>query len=449
VIRLRYCRLAVLAVLAVAAAGVAACGGGRDAAAVRAAAAQADSAMAPLAETYVKLVLSIGTHDDGYVDAYYGPPEWREGVEAEAPPLDSIMARAARLETDLAAVDLAGVSEDVRLRHRFLARHLEAVAAWARMLGGERLSFDEESRVLYDAVAPAYSESHFRGLVDSLDAALPGDGPVAQRLEAYRRDFVIPRERLDTVFRAAIDEARRRTSAHLDLPPGEDFVLELVTDRPWSGYNWYQGDARSLIQMNVELPIFIDRAIDLGAHEGYPGHHVFSALVEQRLVRERGWMEYSVYPLYSPQSLIAEGTANYGIDVAFPGDERLAFERDVLFPLAGLDPGRAEEYARVRGLVDRLGYAGNEAARAYLDGHITADSAAVLLTEFALMEPARARQRVRFIDTYRSYVINYNYGRDLVAAYIEGRGGTADRPDRRWELFTELLSTPRLPSDLR
>jgi hypothetical protein len=440
----RRCWLAVMAMAA------AACGSGdRDAADARAADARLDSVMAPLAEAYVKLVLSVGTHDDGYVDAYYGPPEWREEVEAQAPPLDSIAARAARLEADLAAVDLAGVSEDVRLRHRYLARHLEAVAAWVRMLGGERLTFDEESRVLYDAVAPAYPESHFRGLVDSLDAALPGDGPVAQRLEAYRRDFVIPRERLDTVFRAAIDEARRRTAARLDLPPGEDFVLELVTDRPWSGYNWYQGDARSLIQMNVELPIFIDRAIDLGAHEGYPGHHVFSALVEQRLVRERGWMEYSVYPLFSPQSLIAEGTANYGIDVAFPGEERLAFERDVLFPLAGLDARRAEEYARVRDLADRLGYAGNEAARAYLDGDITADSAAVLLTEFALMEPARVRQRVRFIDTYRSYVINYNYGRDLVAAYIEGRGGTADRPDRRWELFTELLSTPRLPSDLR
>ncbi|HSJ05173.1 MAG TPA: hypothetical protein VK936_00640 [Longimicrobiales bacterium] len=438
------------AVLAVAAAGVAACGGAdHDAADSRAADARADSVMAPLAEAYVKLVLSVGTHDDGYVDAYYGPPEWRAEVEAEAPPLDSITARAARLEADLAAVDLAGVSDDVRLRHRYLARHLEAVAAWVGMLGGERLTFDEESRVLYDAVAPAYPESHFRGLVDSLDAALPGSGSVAQRLEAYRRDFVIPTERLDTVFRAAIAEARRRTAERLELPPGEDFVLELVTDRPWSGYNWYQGDARSLIQMNVELPIFIDRAIDLGAHEGYPGHHVFSALVEQRLVRERGWVEYSVYPLFSPQSLIAEGTANYGIDVAFPGDERLAFERDVLFPLAGIDPGRAEEYARVRGLADRLGYAGNEAAREYLDGRITADSAAVLLTEFALMEPARARQRVRFIDTYRSYVINYNYGRDLVAAYIEGRGGTADRPDRRWELFTELLSTPRLPSDLR
>jgi hypothetical protein len=64
-----------------------------------------------------------------------------------------------------------------------------------------------------------------------------------------------------------------------------------------------------------------------------------------------------------------------------------------------------------------------------------------------MMTPARAEQRTRFFDTYRSYVINYNYGRDLVAEYVQNRGG--DDPARRWAVFRELLSTPRLPSDLK
>jgi hypothetical protein len=440
----RSCAVAVLLALAACAPGGEPAA--RDTAAVDA---RVDTLMAPLAERYVRLVLAVGVHDDGYVDAYYGPPEWRAAVETEAPPLDTIAARVAALRADIDAVDTGDASELVQVRQSYLARQLEAVDAYVRMLQGERLSFDEESRALYDAVAPSYPESHFRALLDTLDVVLPGSGPVAARLEAYRREFVIPHERIDTVFRAALAEARRRTAERLTLPPNESFVLEFVTDKPWSGYNWYQGDAQSLIQMNVDLPIFIDRAIDLGAHEGYPGHHVYSSLLEQQLVRGRGWPEYSVYPLFSPQSLIAEGTANYGIDVAFPGDERLVFERDILFPLAGLDPTRADEYTRVRELVERLSYAGNEAARAYLDGRISADSAAAWLNPYALMEPVRARQRVRFIDTYRSYVINYNYGRDLVARYIEERGGTADRPDRRWDVFSELLTTPRLPSDLR
>ena len=114
----------------------------------------------------------------------------------------------------------------------------------------------------------------------------------------------------------------------MKLPP-EHFTVEYVTNKSWSGYNWYQGGFRSLIQVNTDLPIYIDRAVDLACHEGYPGHHVYNALLEQHLVKARGWLEFSVYPLFSPQSLIAEGTANYGIEVAFPGRDRIAFEQEV------------------------------------------------------------------------------------------------------------------------
>jgi hypothetical protein len=450
-VRTRTLTSPILSIAAALALVLAGCGGDNQAddVDVAAADAHADSSMTPLAEQYVKLVLAVGEHDDGYVDAYYGPAAWREQVAAEQTPLDSIALHAQRLIEDVRAVELGDASGLVQLRQRYLARQLEALGAYVRMLQGERLSFDEESQALYDATAPTHDEAHFRSLLDSLESVLPGTGPIPARLEAYKRDFVIPTERLDTVFRAAIAEARRRTAANVQLPADESFTLEYVTDKSWSGYNWYQGGNSSLIQINTDLPIFIDRAIDLGAHEGYPGHHVYNVLLEENLVRQRGWPEYSVYPLFSPQSLIAEGSANYGIDVAFPGAERVAFERDVLFPLAGLDSSRAEEYARVRSLVDRLSYAGNEAARAYLNGTISADSAAAWLNTYALMEPARAQQRVRFFDTYRSYVINYNYGRDLVASYVHSRGGTVDDPARRWDVFKELLSTPRLPSDLR
>ena len=128
-----------------------------------------------------------------------------------------------------------------------------------------------------------------------------------------------------------------------------------MTDKSWSGYNWYQGNYRSLIQINTDLPIYIDRAIDLACHEGYPGHHVYNVLLEQQLVRGRGWQEFTVYPLFSPQSLIAEGTANYGIEVAFPDDERRAFERDVLFPAAGLDASQVEQFYEIAELVEKLG----------------------------------------------------------------------------------------------
>ena len=407
------------------------------------------SAMDRIAEQYVKLVLALGQHDADYVDAYYGPPEWKKEAAATKIDLDSIGAKAKTLIADIERESKAAPAskspdgEMIQLRVHYLERQLSALSARVRLLKGERLSFDDESRALYDAVAPTFPDSHFQAILDSLAKRFPGSGPLVERYDAFRRAFVIPRQKLDSVFQRAIQAGRERTLQHVKLPGDEKFSVEYVTNKSWSGYNWYQGGYRSLIQVNTDLPIFIDRAIDLASHEGYPGHHVYNVLLEKHLVKDRGWIEFSVYPLFSPQSLIAEGTANFGIEVAFPGKERVEFERTVLFPLAGLDPSRAAEYSEVQSLVDQLSYAGNEAARRYLNKQIDAAQAAAWLERYALMQHDRAVQRVKFFDQYRSYVINYNLGKDMVRRYIEARGGN------RWAEFGKLLSSPRLPSGLQ
>ena len=405
--------------------------------------------MDEIAREYVKLVLAVGLHDADYVDAYYSPAEWRESVEAEAPSLADIRERAVALRGELEGTPEPG-DELTGLRRRYLSTQLGALTARVDLLNGTRMSFDEESKALYDAVAPTHGDAHFEQILQELDPLLPGEGPLVDRYDAFQAEFVIPVDRLDDVFQAAITACRERTAEHLDLPESESFEVEYVVDKSWSAYNWYQGDFHSLIQVNTDLPISLDRAIDLACHEGYPGHHVYNLLLEKHLMKERGWVEFSVYPLFSPQSLIAEGTANYGIDVAFPGVERLIFERDVLFPLAGLDADQAERFHQVRQAMKKLGYAGNETARRYLNGEIDASQAAAQLTRFTLMAPARAEQRVRFIDQYRSYVINYNLGQDLVRHYVEAQvGESPTASDDRWEVFGRLLSSPRLPSGLR
>jgi hypothetical protein len=399
-----------------------------------------------VAEAYVRLVLAVGQHDADYVDAYYGPPEWSAEAAVTPLPLPEIERRAVAILESLDEDPARDTSAMDHLRRAYLRRQLEALAARVRMLQGDRLSFDDEARALYDVTPPTHGEQHFQAIVSRLDAVLPGRGPVPERYVAYRNEFVIPTDKLDAVFSAAIAAGRERTARHVALPPNESFVVSFVTDKPWSGYNWYKGGYHSVIQVNTSLPIYIDRAVDLACHEGYPGHHVYNALLEQHLVRERGWVEFAVYALFSPQSLIAEGSANYGIEMAFPGDERTVFERSTLFPLAGLSPDRADEYYAVHELVRELSYAGNEAARRYLDGEIDADSAVEWLQRYALASPAAARQRVRFFDRYRSYVINYNLGQDLVRAYVERFAGRD--ADSRWTVFTDLLASPRLPSDL-
>jgi len=418
--------------------------------------------MTRIAESYVRLVLAVGEHSPDYVDAYYGPKEWRDEVAGQVKAgtlsLATIRDQAAGLIRELEGVsppargddEAVGDEEEMtRLRHAYLLGQTRALQAYAGMLLGDKHTFDEESRLLYDAVAPHHDEEHFIAILAQLDKKLPGKGTVSERYERFHSDFVIPRDKLDAVFQAALAEARKRVAGRMQLPEKESFEISYVTDKPWSGYNWYKGDGHSLIEINTDLPIYVDRAIDLACHEGYPGHHVYNALLESSLVRGRGWVEFTVYPLFSPQSLIAEGSANYGIDVVFPKPERVAFEKQVLFPIAGLDPARADAYYEVNDLVAQLAYAGNEAARRYLDGSIDADAAAAWLTEFSLSSPERARQRIGFFDKYRSYVINYNLGKDLVRAYIEARGGTAEQADTRWREFEKLLSSPRLPSGLR
>jgi hypothetical protein len=406
------------------------------------------SAMNSIAEQYVKLVLALGQHDADYVDAYYGPPEWKTAAASDKADLDAIASRASALVAALGKQPQPA-DEIARLRLHYLQGQLSALRARVRMLKGERLSFDEESRALYDAIAPTLSESHFQQILASLETRFPGSGPLVDRYEAFRRGFVIPREKLGAVFDRAIQACRERTLEHITLPNTEHFTVEYVTNKSWSGYNWYQGGFRSLIQVNTDLPIYIDRAIDLACHEGYPGHHVYNVLLEKSMVKDRGWIEFTVYPLFSPQSLIAEGTANFGIEVAFPGRDRVEFERTVLFPAAGLDASRAAEYYDVQALVDQLGYAGNEAARRYINGQIDRAAAAAWLERYALMSHERAVQRVKFFDQYRSYVINYNLGKDMARRYIESRAGTRDNPTRRWQEFERLLSSPRLPSDLK
>jgi hypothetical protein len=401
-----------------------------------------------IAKDYVKVVLAMGEHDPDYVDAYYGPPEWKMAAAAEKKPLDAIAAESKQLRDALSKVPAPGDEID-RLRNQYLMRQLASVEARVRFVKGERLKFDEESRALYDAVAATYPESHFQEILNKLEPKIPGKGPLLERYENWRKAFVIPNDKLDAVLQLAIKECRARTLAHIKLPPNENFTVEYVTNKPWGGYNWYQGNYRSIIQVNTDLPTYIDRAIDLGAHEGYPGHHVYNALLEKNLLRDRGWVEFSVYPLYSPQSLVAEGTANFGREVVFTKPERMAFEKKVLFPAAGIDPARAEEYYAVQDLLKQLDYAANEAARRYVNSEIDASAAANWLEKYALMESARAQQRVRFIEKYRSYVINYNLGEDMVRSYIEKHGGTADQPAKRWQMFEQLLSSPRLPSGLQ
>ena len=398
-----------------------------------------------LAHDYLRLTLAMGPHDAAYVDAYYGPEALREEATKSAPSVEAVQTQALALQAALARQPVPADEMDA-LRLRFLHKQVVAMLGRIDVVQGKKLPYDEESARLYDVVAPHNDRAHFDAIHRKIDALLPGPGTTAERMQAFREQLVIPRDRLKPVFDAAIAACREQTAKHIQLPEGESFELEFVTNKPWGGYNWYKGQYHSLIQVNVELPIYIDRALDLGCHEGYPGHHVYNMLLEQHLVNGRGWQEFSVYPLFSPQSTIAEGSANYGIELAFPPAERRRFEHDVLYPLAGLDPALVDKYETLTALVGELAYSDNEAARGYLDGQLTREQAIAWLVEVGLVPPPKAAQRLQFFDGLRSYGVNYNVGKDLVKGYVERAG---DDEAKQWGAFEKLLASPRLPGDLR
>ncbi|MFN4358461.1 hypothetical protein [Sphingopyxis alaskensis] len=403
------------------------------------------AALDAIAATYLRLSLEIGTHEPGYIDAYYGPAELKAAAEANPRDKAALLAatRALLAETDRTARHLSDPL--ARRRAAFLSAQLRAAETRLMMMDGTRFAFVDEAERLFGVRPQLKPLASYDTELAKIEALVPGEGPLADRVEAYLDAFTIPKDRLRPTFEAAIAHCRRRSLAHIPMPAEESFRLEFVTDKSWSGYNYYQGGYHSLIQVNIDLPIRLSRALDLGCHEGYPGHHLLNMKLEEKLVRERGWSEFSVYPLYSPQSLIAEGSANYGIDLSFPGEAKAATERDILMPIAGIAVPADDRYWQLLAAIKRASGARLTIAQQYLDGEIDRPTAVALTQKYLLVSQPRAEQSVRFTEQYRSYVINYGLGEAMVRAYVE-RG----RPsrDEMWRRMKRIVSEPTLPSDL-
>jgi len=398
-----------------------------------------------LAERYVRLALEIGAQEEGYVDAYYGPEEWKTQVEVSPRPVSQLKTDADALRAELAAIATSARDETPARRARTLEVYVSSARFRLDMIEGQRVSFAEEAERLFNLRPIVRPLTSYDAALQRLEAAVPGEGPLAQRVEAFLARYSIPPERLMPVMQAAIAECRRRTEVHLDLPNDEHFEMEFVTGVSWGAYNWYQGDNRSLIQINTTLPVRIDSALVYGCHEGYPGHHV-QGIYAERLYRERGWVEYSILPLYAPMGPLNEGGGDYGLELAFPGEERLQYEAQVLYPLAGLDPATAPALNDFRDAMQDLTGARLTIAAMYLDGEIDREQAIGLAQRYQLMSRERAERSIAFAEQYRSYVINYSAGEDLIRAYI-GRAG--ESAAARWAAYESIMTQPTLPEHLR
>ncbi len=406
---------------------------------------QSDSIDA-IAVDFVRAGLLFQNHDPlPYI--YLGEPSWRQTAKADPRDLAATLTSLAQLQTRLAELPPAAAPLEQR-RRRDLAARLTALQTRGEILRGNfPADFDQESRQLFGVAAPHYSEAHFRQLAAQLDVLIGGEGALVERIGAFRDRFIIPPAKLEAVIGRAMAECRARTAVQVALPANESVTLNLNPNMPWVGFTEYRGDSQSIVHLNNGVPVHIERAIELGCHEGYPGHHVHATLVEAELINRRGWVEYVYIPMVGPLAVIAEGAASYAMNLAFSREQRMQFEREVLLPLAGLSAEGLEDYYHYVDLIEQLNYARNEVARKYLYQGMSRADAVAWLVEFGLETPDTAETRLKVIDAQRSYVVTYNHGRQIVADHIAAKAPT-DR-NQAWASFLEILTGPLSPQDLQ
>jgi hypothetical protein len=125
------------------------------------------------------------------------------------------------------------------------------------------------------------------------------------------------------------------------------------------------------------------------------------------------------------------------VDIAFSRKEKLAFLHDVLFPMAGFKPEEAESYIEIRELFAKLNFAVIQATRNYIEGKKTKDETIEWLKKYNLDSDKLASQRVRSMDVYRSYIVNYALGKKVINTYLEKKKGNL------WDNYIDVLKNPR------
>jgi hypothetical protein len=387
---------------------------------------------------YLTLALHLDRHFEGLVDAYFGPPELKEQVQAGEPrPLPALADDARQLQAAIEASDYEPQRQD------FLARQTRALAAVIRNLSGDRLDFVEEVELYFDITPGMVDEAVFEAAHAEMDRLLPGSGPLVERLAAWKKSLELETARVLPTFDLARQETRRRTVALFDLPPGEEVSLHLVQDQPWSGYNWYLGGYRSRIDLNTDLPLRGNSAVPLLAHEAYPGHHTEHAIKEFRLYQQQGRAEHAIQLLLAPECVLAEGIADSAEGVIFDDADLAAFLRDELYPQAGLADVDVAAQLRLKRAAEALsGVSGNAALLLHHAGR-SADKVQRYVERYSLRTPQEAAQTMKFIQNplFRSYIFNYATGQALLAPLLEGADAAAN--------FYRLLSEPFTPTQVR
>jgi hypothetical protein len=393
-----------------------------------------------LIREYLLLGLRFDRVEEGYVDSFTGDPELRRAVASEPTPDPADLARQA--QRLLVAVSQADGLEPQRAD--YLAAHLTALACAGRKFAGEDVGFVEEVREYFDVDIVKGNPDLYREAHRKLDSALGGSGPLADRLQAHRTSEEIPPERLEECIHAFSSALRDRVRAEYPLPEAETIVYEIVTDKPWSGFNYYEGNYTSTVAVNADLKQQMSNLPRLVAHESYPGHHTEHCRKEARLVHAHGQSEQTIFLVNTPQCLMAEGLADLALHAAI-GPEWGAWASEIFADLGlRFDGERAQAISEASAA---LADVRQDAALMLHDEHRDADEVVAFLQRWLLVNEVRARQALRFLSSplWRAYTSTYVEGYRLLRGWLDARPAEVTLTER----FGRLLDEPLIPSSLR
>jgi hypothetical protein len=398
----------------------------------------AGTGSATLIDDYLKLGLRFDRIEDGYVDSFTGDQALRRAVADEPAPEPTALAREARrLLTELPA----GLDD---ARAAFVGAHLRALECAARKFAGEDVGFVDEVEAYFDVRITKGDPERYREAHAKLDEALGGTGPLADRIQAHRTAEEIAPARLEEAIHAFSSALRDTVRATFPLPERETIAYEVVTDKPWSGFNYYLGDYRSTVAVNADLKQQMSNLPRLVAHESYPGHHTEHCRKEAGLVEGLGQAEQTIFLVNTPQCLMAEGLADLALYAAV-GPSWGGWAADIYADLGlRFDGVRAEA---VSAATAALADVRQDAALMLHDEHRDVDDVVAFLKRWLLVDDARARQMLRFLSSplWRAYTSTYVEGYRLLRGWLD------DRPDgvTLTQRFTTLLDEPLIPSSLR
>ena len=385
---------------------------------------------------YVRLGLRFDRLESGFVDAYTGDPRIRaEVVDEQAPTPQGLRDQARALLRELDAAELPADRAD------YLRGQLTGLECTARKMSGEPVGFVDEVSSYFQVDVVLGDPASYAAAHAELEALLPGGGSLAERYATHRRREECPPDRLESAVHALSSALRDRVRGSYGLPDVETVKYEVVTDQPWSGFNFYEGDYRSRVAINADLPHRLSHLPHLVAHESYPGHHTEHCRKELGLVERAARTEHTVFLVNTPECLMAEGLADLGVQASI-GDGWGPWAAEILGDLGLRFDGHLAE--RISAAAAPLNRVRQDAAILLHDRGADPDEVIAYLQRWSLVSSERAAQQIRFLThpLWRAYTSTYVEGFALLSRWLADR--PADQPvaDRFLRLLDEPL-TPR------